>query len=319
MENNRIDNLSDVSSVLENILQRINSLEREIALLKGENVPEEPAFDDSEAIDLSLDDMSFEEPAAAYHVTAEGLDMAERLDVPGQDTADMVMPEQDMPEQDMLEQDLDGREVPATDMPEMDIPEPEGSVQDMTEMATAEQDMPVSMIEESPEEDMTVEITDLPEQEVVDAAESEAAAEPVDEAESDDFSNLFGSEFDDVPQEKPKRGRRPSSASILNETSADSGKAVMDVLAEKSAWLHDLPGSEVKSLRSAIALGDQVLFIRRLFREDSALYQDTIDKLNSMTTLREAVRYIGETFPEWDTESDDVYKFMMAVRRRIRK
>lgn len=303
MENNRIDNLSDVSSVLENILQRINSLEREIALLKGENVPEEPAFDDSEAIDLSLDDMSFEEPAAAYHVTAEGLDMAERLDVPGQDTADMVMPEQDMPEQDMLEQDLDGRKVPATDMPEMDIPEPEGSVQDMTEMATAEQDMPVSMIEESPEEDMTVEIADL----------------PVDEAESDDFSNLFGSEFDDVPQEKPKRGRRPSSASILNEASADSGKAVMDVLAEKSAWLHDLPGSEVKSLRSAIALGDQVLFIRRLFREDSALYQDTIDKLNSMTTLREAVRYIGETFPEWDTESDDVYKFMMAVRRRIRK
>lgn len=308
MENNRIDNLSDVSSVLENILQRINSLEREIALLKGENVPEEPAFDDSEAIDLSLDDMSFEEPAAAYHVAAEGLDMAESLDVPGQDTADMVMPEQDMPEQD-----LDGQEVPATDMPEMDIPEPEGSVQDMTEMATAEQDMPVSMIEESPEEDMTVEIADLPEQEVVDAAESEATAE------QDDFSNLFGSEFDDVPQEKPKRGRRPSSASILNETSADSGKAVMDVLAEKSAWLHDLPGSEVKSLRSAIALGDQVLFIRRLFREDSALYQDTIDKLNSMTTLREAVRYIGETFPEWDTESDDVYKFMMAVRRRIRK
>lgn len=318
MENNRIDNLSDVSSVLENILQRINSLEREIALLKGENVPEEPAFDDSEAIDLSLDDMSFEEPAAAYHVTAEGLDMAESLDVPGQDTADMVMPEQDMleqdmPEQDMPEQDLDVQEVPATDMPEMDIPEPEGSVQDMTDMATAEQDMPVSMIEESPEEDMTVEIADLPEQDVVDAAESEAAAE------QDDFSNLFGSEFDDVPQEKPKRGRRPSSASILNETSADSGKAVMDVLAEKSAWLHDLPGSEVKSLRSAIALGDQVLFIRRLFREDSALYQDTIDKLNSMTTLREAVRYIGETFPEWDTESDDVYKFMMAVRRRIRK
>lgn len=298
MENNRIDNLSDVSSVLENILQRINSLEREIALLKGENVPEEPAFDDSEAIDLSLDDMSFEEPAAAYHVAAEGLDMAESLDVAGQDTADMVMSEQDMPGKD-----LDGQEVPATDMPEMDIPEPEGSVQDMTDMATAEQDMPVSMIEESPEEDMTVEIADL----------------PVDEAESDDFSNLFGSEFDDVPQEKPKRGRRPSSASILNETSADSGKAVMDVLAEKSAWLHDLPGSEVKSLRSAIALGDQVLFIRRLFREDSALYQDTIDKLNSMTTLREAVRYIGETFPEWDTESDDVYKFMMAVRRRIRK
>ena len=74
----------------------------------------------------------------------------------------------------------------------------------------------------------------------------------------------------------------------------------------------------MKSLRSAIGLGDQVIFIKRLFRDDSALYQDTIEKLNAMKSLDEAVGYINGTFPEWDMESDDVYRFMMAVRRKVR-
>jgi len=60
------------------------------------------------------------------------------------------------------------------------------------------------------------------------------------------------------------------------------------------------------------------MFIRRLFREDSALYQATIEKLNGTKELGEAVDYLRETFPEWDMESDDVYRFMMAVRRKIR-
>ena len=61
------------------------------------------------------------------------------------------------------------------------------------------------------------------------------------------------------------------------------------------------------------------LLINRLFRKDSALYQDTIDRLNAMDSLSEAMDYLSGTFPEWDLDSDDVYRFMMAVRRRIRK
>lgn len=264
MENKRIDNLSDVSAVLEDILQRINILEREIAFLKGESVTEEAVFDDSEAIDLSLDDMTFEEPAASY---AE--------DIPAEIVAE------DIP----------------VDILDADMPEEE----------------PVAIQAEDPVTEAAVAEKSTAEEPIIE----EPAPEPEPLPEPDDFSNLFGSEFEDVPQDRPKRGRKPSH-SILNDT-ADSSRAVVDMLADRSSWLHDMPGSEVKSLRSAIALGDQVLFIRRLFREDSALYQDTIDKLNSMSTLREAVAYISSTFPEWDTESEDVYRFMMAVRRKIRK
>jgi len=288
MENKRIDNLSDVSAVLEDILQRINILEREIAFLKGESVTEEAVFDDSEAIDLSLDDMTFEEPAASY---AE--------DIPAEIVAE------DIPV-DILDADMPEEEPVAI---QAEDPVTEAAV---AEKSTAEE----PIIEEpAPEPEPVPEPEPEPEPEPDPEPEPEPGPEPG--PEPDDFSNLFGSEFEDVPQDRPKRGRKPSH-SILNDT-ADSSRAVVDMLADRSSWLHDMPGSEVKSLRSAIALGDQVLFIRRLFREDSALYQDTIDKLNSMSTLREAVAYISSTFPEWDTESEDVYRFMMAVRRKIRK
>lgn len=130
------------------------------------------------------------------------------------------------------------------------------------------------------------------------------------------ISTLFGEIVQEQPQKK--RGRKKAATSI-NEANEGGGKAVMDVMAEKNAWLSDLPGPEVKSLRSAIGLGDQILFINRLFRSDAALYQSTIEKLNGMKTLKEAVTYISETFPEWDVESEDVYRFMMAVRRKIRR
>lgn len=130
----------------------------------------------------------------------------------------------------------------------------------------------------------------------------------------EDTAGLFGAEDSEASAEnKAKRKYK-----ALHEGNFAKGKVIMDVMADKASWIRDIPGTEVKSLRSAIALGDQVVFIRRLFREDSALYQDTIEKLNSMTDLKTAVEYLSKTFPEWDMESEDVYRFMMAVRRKIR-
>ena len=125
---------------------------------------------------------------------------------------------------------------------------------------------------------------------------------------------MFGEE---IPAE-PKKGRRRRE-SIAEVAENTGNKAVVDAMEIAAAWRTDIPGPEVKSLRSAIALGDQVMFISRLFRKDSALYQDTVDRLNRTSTLKEAISYLSETFPEWDLASDDVYKFMMAVRRKIRK
>ena len=37
-----------------------------------------------------------------------------------------------------------------------------------------------------------------------------------------------------------------------------------------------------------------------------------------MATLDQVVEYVREQFPSWDMGSELVYRFMMAVRRKIR-
>lgn len=83
------------------------------------------------------------------------------------------------------------------------------------------------------------------------------------------------------------------------------------------AWSKDKPGILVKNIRSGISLLDRALFIGTLFKEDFALYDTTIAELNNLETLDEAVTYIQKHFPEWELGTDVVYRFMMAVRKKL--
>ena len=185
------------------------------------------------------------------------------------------------------------------------------------------EDLPEPEPEPVPEpEDLPVE-EDLPVQGPVAEPEPEARPAAQDKAqaaekEEEGFFGLFGEEIPAAPRDG-RRSRRGNRESIGEAAESGSAKAVIDTMSVGAAWRTDIPGPEVKSLRSAIALGDQVMFISRLFRKDSALYQDTVDRLNRTGSLTDAIKYLSETFPEWDLASDDVYKFMMAVRRKIRK
>lgn len=82
-------------------------------------------------------------------------------------------------------------------------------------------------------------------------------------------------------------------------------------------WMIDIPGSKVSNVISAISLNDRVLLINTLFKENPELFQQTISKFNNMESLSEAISYVLVTFPEWNLNSDVVYRLMMAVRRRL--
>lgn len=115
--------------------------------------------------------------------------------------------------------------------------------------------------------------------------------------------------------QKTEPAPRPK-ASILDSQKPET--AVMDVMAEKQAWRTDRPGSQVKNVISAISLNDRVLLINVLFREDPILFQSTISAFNGMTNLDEAISYIQTNLPDWDLNSEPVYRLMMAVRRKLR-
>lgn len=139
--------------------------------------------------------------------------------------------------------------------------------------------------------------------------EAEAEVEEP-QAEEQEFS-LFGTVSDSVSSRNPVKTLNEANASRVHKT-------VGDMTSGRPAWYTDIPGPEVKDIRSAISLNDRVMFISTLFREDSMLFQDVVGRINALSSLDKAVAYLEETFPEWDADSELVYRFMMAVRRKIR-
>ena len=150
---------------------------------------------------------------------------------------------------------------------------------------------------------------DLPFDDDFPANEPSAVPEPISEPTLDIEPEIAINPTSEEPTPKPK-------AAILDSKKAET--AVMDVMAEKQAWRTDRPGSQVKNVISAISLNDRVLLINVLFREDPILFQSTISAFNGMTNLDEAISYIQTNFPDWDLNSEPVYRLMMAVRRKLR-
>ena len=84
-------------------------------------------------------------------------------------------------------------------------------------------------------------------------------------------------------------------------------------------WEVDIPGHYIDDIREGIGLNDKILFMRELFGDSVEVFNETIDALNGMCNLVETVEYLRERFPQWDEESDEVYRFYMTVRRRFNK
>ena len=184
---------------------------------------------------------------------------------------------------------------------ELDIDDIEAAVQPDADVV--EDDLPFDDMPE-PEPEPTPE----PEPEPVPEPEPEPESEPEpDKVEEDDDDDLPGIFDQPVPvyeaaQTSPKV--KPTVAEVM--------------VAEMQAWRTDMPGTPVKDVRSAISLNDRIIFINYLFNEDPLAFQNAITQINTMATLDQVVEYVREQFPSWDMGSELVYRFMMAVRRRVK-
>ena len=187
---------------------------------------------------------------------------------------------------------------------------------------------PVEEVIEEQSEEPEEEVVEVAVEEVVEAADEEPVEElllpavevdlPVVEeevqAEEDDDLPFF-----DVPEEPvvtaaPKVEQAPAPKA---EDAPAEKVAVIDIMTQKHRWRTAIPGAPVKDIRGAIALMDRVLFINTLFGTDPMAFQETLTQINQMQTLDQAVEYLASSHPEWDFDSDVVYSFMMAVRRKI--
>lgn len=107
-------------------------------------------------------------------------------------------------------------------------------------------------------------------------------------------------------------------APVTVEAAPEPAPILNEVLAPDCAWRKDMPGSPVRDIRSAIGLNDRVIFINLLFKEDAQSFVNALTRINSMENLDEAVAYVCTEHPDWDLNSELVYRFMMAVRRKLK-
>ena len=226
----------------------------------------------------------------------------ERLDAKMAELQQVVDPE----EFDMAPIDIDideaVQEEPVQIVEVQEIPmEIEEPVNEPVEEPVAE---PVEVSVEEPAEEPVEEVNDLPEESEVDDDLPFVDVPAQEEEDDDDLPGVF-----DIPEEPV----------TVAAKAADEAKPILnEVMAADCAWRKDMPGSPVRDIRSAISLNDRVIFINLLFKEDAQTFVDTLAKINTMETLDQAVEYICTTFPSWDLNSDLVYRFMMAVRRKVK-
>lgn len=298
--------LAELDAELSALKARVGEIEKKVELLRNE-LDLEPA----EPLDLGTADYLY--------------DIADAVpeDIPAENVPEAVA--DDMPADVFAENAGEnvGESVPD------DIPEAESEAEPEAEPETEPEteDLPESEpeVEQEPAQEVEQESEDLPKavpgQEIQAEPETEAEPEqvagtepepkPEDLPEEDGFSLFGGMAEEEEP--KAKKTKAPS------EHRQYSGhKVIADQKYGNEAWRKDMPGPEVKDVRSAISLNDRVMFISTLFRDDSMLFQDVINKINALATLEKAVQYLKENFPEWDMDSELVYRFMMSVRRKIR-
>lgn len=294
--------LAELDAELSALKARVGEIEKKVELLRNE-LDMEPA----EPLDLGTADYLY--------------DIADAVpeDIPVEDVPEAVA--DDMPADVFAENAGEnvGESVPD------DIPEVESEAEPKAEPET--EDLPESEpeVEQKSAQEVEQESEDLPEavsgQEIQAELETEAESEqvagtepepkPEDLPEEDGFS-LFGG----MAEEEEPKARKTKAPSEHRQYSGH--KVIADQKYGNEAWRKDMPGPEVKDVRSAISLNDRVMFISTLFRDDSMLFQDVINKINALTTLEKAVQYLKENFPEWDMDSELVYRFMMSIRRKIR-
>lgn len=74
-------------------------------------------------------------------------------------------------------------------------------------------------------------------------------------------------------------------------------------------------GQAVADIRKAISLGDRFLFQRELFAGKGEQMQQVLDDINSLSSLDEAISYIGQF--DWNTDSTTYELFINVLKRRF--
>jgi len=95
------------------------------------------------------------------------------------------------------------------------------------------------------------------------------------------------------------------------------GKSVNDLITEQQKLEFKLSNRPVASIKTAIGINDRFQYIRELFDNSAKKFTDTVENLDSMDNIHDAVNYLRNNF-KWK-KNDTSLKFVNLVKRRFMK
>ena len=161
------------------------------------------------------------------------------------------------------------------------------------------------------------------------AAEPEVEIELIveEETESENEEVKTENEFAEEPAEEPQEEVQAELETLdIIATPEVEAPVVEEPVVEPVAAPQPTPrpmpqqtslfGAAVEDIRQAISLGDRFLFQRELFAGNGELMQKTLDEINNLGSLNEAMDYVLDNF-DWDKESTAVQLFENVLKRRF--
>jgi hypothetical protein len=175
---------------------------------------------------------------------------------------------------------------------------------------------------EKPETTIIPEVTSK-KVEVTDKKVAKEASAPVKEAPvPTKEANNPGQKYKEAIKSKRQNPKIGSKQEIKTEILADQFQQTSFLNEALSQYNNrndiskKLQSRPLKDISTAIGLNEKFLFIKELFNDNAALYQNTIDKLNNFANFNEAIQFIDEYF-EWDFDAEQVQKLLELVHRRF--
>lgn len=98
----------------------------------------------------------------------------------------------------------------------------------------------------------------------------------------------------------------------------DNGKDNRNIdLNSSYDWMRDRPGMAVDSIRKAFSLNDRILLTNELFSGDGEAFDSMLGLIDNSENFTQVVDHCIKNYPQWDLNSQSVYRFFMEVRRRL--
>ena len=162
-----------------------------------------------------------------------------------------------------------------------------------------------------PEVEIELIVEEEPQEEVKEELEKQETIEPIESLESLDEVEVVEPVAEPAPAPQPEAKAEP-----VAEPTQPLHNATQPLHNATQPLQTSLFGTAVEDIRQAISLGDRFLFQRELFAGNGELMQKTLDEINGLGSLSEAMDYVRNNF-DWDKESTAVQLFENVLKRRF--